>query len=111
MEVQIEVSILIACIMDHLHINFGELIADQFKRRVKQQATTLPYPSLVSMLCVWDACPLFRPLDRTVRAESVIILATKTDKDAPAMKQAKSTRTGLHHHLQCLLTHRQPSSI
>ncbi|MCD9642484.1 hypothetical protein HAX54_029322, partial [Datura stramonium] len=32
-EVPIEVVILIACIMDHVHINVGEIIADQFKRR------------------------------------------------------------------------------
>ncbi|MCD7472161.1 hypothetical protein HAX54_013166, partial [Datura stramonium] len=38
-----------------------------------------------------DACPLFRPLDRTVWADSVITLASKTDKDAPAMKRAKCT--------------------
>ncbi|MCD7454902.1 hypothetical protein HAX54_026467 [Datura stramonium] len=47
-EVPIEVAILIACIMDYVHINVGEIITDQFKRRAKQQATSLPYPSLVS---------------------------------------------------------------
>ncbi|MCE0480864.1 hypothetical protein HAX54_038055 [Datura stramonium] len=88
-EVLIDVSILIVCIMDHLHINVGELTVDQFKRRDKQQATTLSYPSLVSMLCVRAACPLFRPLDRTMWDDSVIILATKIDKDTPVMKQTK----------------------
>ncbi|MCE0481254.1 hypothetical protein HAX54_038849, partial [Datura stramonium] len=33
--------------MDHVHINVGEIIADQFKRRAKQQAMTLPFPNLV----------------------------------------------------------------
>ncbi|MCD9639162.1 hypothetical protein HAX54_023519 [Datura stramonium] len=90
-EIPIEVSILIACIMDNVHINVGELIADQFKRRAKQQATSLPYPCLISMSCVRDACPLFQPLDRNVRADSVITFSTKIDKDAPAMMREKGT--------------------
>ncbi|MCE3215960.1 hypothetical protein HAX54_004211 [Datura stramonium] len=60
--------------------------------RDKQQATTLPFPNLVSMLCMRAACPLFRPLDRAMQANSVITLATKTDKDAPVMKRTKCTR-------------------
>ncbi|MCE3050256.1 hypothetical protein HAX54_046759 [Datura stramonium] len=60
-------------------------------KRAKQQVTVLPFPSLMSMLCVWAACPLFRPLDRTVWDGSVITLAIKTDKDAPLMKRAKCT--------------------
>ncbi|MCD7457698.1 hypothetical protein HAX54_035905 [Datura stramonium] len=90
-EVPIEVSILRACIMDHVHINVGENIADKFKRRAKKQATSLPYPSLVSMLCVRASFPLFWPLDKTLRVDSVITLATKIEKDAPATKQTKST--------------------
>ncbi|MCD9641388.1 hypothetical protein HAX54_027555 [Datura stramonium] len=77
--------------MDHVHVYVGEITVDQFKRRAKQQATSLSYPSLVSMLCVRASCPLFWPLDKIVWADSVINLATKTDKDAPAMKRAKST--------------------
>ncbi|MCE3216988.1 hypothetical protein HAX54_009863 [Datura stramonium] len=45
-EVPIEVAILLACIMKHVHINVGEIIADQFRRKAKQQATALPFPSL-----------------------------------------------------------------
>ncbi|MCD9639285.1 hypothetical protein HAX54_023710, partial [Datura stramonium] len=37
------------------------------------------------------ACPLFRPLDKTVRANYVIILSSKTNKDAPVMMRGKST--------------------
>ncbi|MCE3214837.1 hypothetical protein HAX54_053467, partial [Datura stramonium] len=69
-EVPIEVSILLSCIMDRVYINVGEIIADQFKQRTKQQATTLSFPNL---------------------ANSVITLATKTDKEAPVMKQEKHT--------------------
>ncbi|MCD7465086.1 hypothetical protein HAX54_000533, partial [Datura stramonium] len=43
------------------------------------------------MLCVRASCPLFRPLNKTVWANNAITLATKTDKDAPAMKQVKGT--------------------
>ncbi|MCE2055587.1 hypothetical protein HAX54_042920 [Datura stramonium] len=88
-EVPIDVAILIACIMDHVYINVGKIITDQFKRRAKQQATSLPYPSLVSMLRVRASCPLFQPLDKTVWDEGVITLATKTNRDSPAIKQAK----------------------
>ncbi|MCE3049952.1 hypothetical protein HAX54_046195 [Datura stramonium] len=63
--------------------------ADQYERRAKQQAISLPYPSLVSTLCVWDSCPLFWSLDKTGRADNIITFATKTDKDSPAMKRAK----------------------
>ncbi|MCD7451365.1 hypothetical protein HAX54_011294 [Datura stramonium] len=91
-KVPIEVEILIAFIMDHMHINVGEINVDQFKRRAKQQATSLPYSILVSMLCVWASCPLFRPLDKTVRAHGMITLDTKTDKDASALKKAKGTQ-------------------
>ncbi|MCD7456274.1 hypothetical protein HAX54_031078 [Datura stramonium] len=89
-EVPIEVSILMSCIMDHVHINVGELTVEQFKQRDKQQGTSLSYPSHLSMLYVRAAIPLFKPLDKTVRAENVITLATKTDKDSPAMKPTKS---------------------
>ncbi|MCD7462783.1 hypothetical protein HAX54_049357 [Datura stramonium] len=92
-EVPIKVSILLSCIMDHVHINVGEIIADQFKWKAKQQDTSLPFPNLVSMLCMWAACPLLWPLDRTVKANSVITLATKIDKEAPVMKRAKYTGT------------------
>ncbi|MCD9646540.1 hypothetical protein HAX54_036459 [Datura stramonium] len=37
------------------------------------------------------ACPFFQPLDNTVQVDSVITLATKTDKDASVMKKAKYT--------------------
>ncbi|MCE3215365.1 hypothetical protein HAX54_002094 [Datura stramonium] len=36
-------------------------------------------------------CPLFCPLDRILQANSVITLATKTNKETPVMKQAKYT--------------------
>ncbi|MCD9637768.1 hypothetical protein HAX54_021237 [Datura stramonium] len=62
---------------------------DQFKRRAKQQATSLPYPSLVIMLCPRASCSLFRPLDKTMWAEGVIALDAKTSKDAPALKRPK----------------------
>ncbi|MCD9645805.1 hypothetical protein HAX54_035061 [Datura stramonium] len=42
-EVPIEVVILLACIMKHVHINVGEIIADQFRRKAKQQATTFHF--------------------------------------------------------------------
>ncbi|MCD9641482.1 hypothetical protein HAX54_027679 [Datura stramonium] len=45
-EVPIEVVVLIACIIDHTHINVGEIIVDQFKRKAKKQATPLLYPIL-----------------------------------------------------------------
>ncbi|MCD7455209.1 hypothetical protein HAX54_027421 [Datura stramonium] len=91
-KVPIKVSIFFACIMDHVHINMGEIIANQFKCKAKQQATALAFPNLVCMLCMRATCPMFRPLDRMVQANSVITLATKTDKAAPAMKRAKYTR-------------------
>ncbi|MCD9643296.1 hypothetical protein HAX54_030639 [Datura stramonium] len=92
LDLVIEVAILLACIIDHVHINVGEIIVDQFKCKAKQQATALPFPYLVCVLCMWATCPLFRPLDRTVQANGVITLATKTDKEAPTMKRAKFTR-------------------
>ncbi|MCD7447753.1 hypothetical protein HAX54_034167 [Datura stramonium] len=49
-----------------------------------------PIP-MVSMLCIRVACPLFRPLDRTMQADHVITLPTKTYKGAPVMKRAKYT--------------------
>ncbi|MCD9561523.1 hypothetical protein HAX54_020685 [Datura stramonium] len=69
-KVPIEFSILLACIIDHVHINMGEIIADQFKRKAKQQATTLSFPNLTN---------------------SVITLATKIDKEAQVIKRAKYT--------------------
>ncbi|MCD9641944.1 hypothetical protein HAX54_028431, partial [Datura stramonium] len=41
---------------------------------------------IVNMLYVRALFPLFRPLDKTVQVDSVITLATKTDKDSPSMK-------------------------
>ncbi|MCE0482122.1 hypothetical protein HAX54_040524 [Datura stramonium] len=45
-DVPIEVAILLACIMEHVHINGGEIIVDQFRRKAKQLATALPFPTL-----------------------------------------------------------------
>ncbi|MCD7462779.1 hypothetical protein HAX54_049344 [Datura stramonium] len=61
--------------------------AYQNKRRAKQQITSLPYPSVMSMLCVRVSCPLLCPLDKTVRADGWITLASKTDRDAPVMNK------------------------
>ncbi|MCD9644706.1 hypothetical protein HAX54_033126 [Datura stramonium] len=55
----------------------------------KKQVTALPFPNLVSMLCMRVSCPLFRPLDRTVQDNNVITLATKIDKEA-AVRQIES---------------------
>ncbi|MCE0481749.1 hypothetical protein HAX54_039744 [Datura stramonium] len=90
-EVPIEVSILIICIMDHVHINIGDIIADQFKRRAKQQATSFPYPSLVSMLCGGLHAFCSGHWIRLCMLIVGITLAIKTDKDVPTMKQAKTT--------------------
>ncbi|MCE3216161.1 hypothetical protein HAX54_005154 [Datura stramonium] len=88
-EVPIEVAILLACIMKHVHINVGEIIVDQFRRKAKQQATALPFPSLVSMLCLRVECPLWRSLDKTIQVHGVINLYTKTNKKAPMIKRAR----------------------
>ncbi|MCD9642567.1 hypothetical protein HAX54_029440, partial [Datura stramonium] len=45
-QVPIEVAIFVACIVDQTHINVGEIIIDQFKKKAKKQATSLPCPSL-----------------------------------------------------------------
>ncbi|MCE0482532.1 hypothetical protein HAX54_041361 [Datura stramonium] len=89
LEVPIEVAILLACIMKHVNINVGEIIADQFRRKDKQQATTLPFPSLVIMLCLRAECPLWRSLDKTIQVHGVITLDTKTDKEALMIKRAR----------------------
>ncbi|MCD9560150.1 hypothetical protein HAX54_018631 [Datura stramonium] len=60
-EVPIEFAILIACIIDHVHINVGEIIADQFKRRDKKQDTSFPYPSLMSQFQATAAATTIPP--------------------------------------------------
>ncbi|MCE2055113.1 hypothetical protein HAX54_042004 [Datura stramonium] len=87
-EVPIDVEILLACIMKHVHINMGDIIGDQFRQKAKQQATALLFPSLVSMLCFRAECPLWRSLDKTIQVHGVITLDTKTDKEAPMIKWA-----------------------
>ncbi|MCD9639009.1 hypothetical protein HAX54_023246 [Datura stramonium] len=108
LKVLIEVAILLTCIMDHVHINVGEIIANQLKRRAKQQATTLPFPNPVSMLCMRVVCPLFRPLDRTVQTNNMITLATKTEKRGSSYEAGKvyreqdpGTTFGIHSHISC----------
>ncbi|MCD7446275.1 hypothetical protein HAX54_000085 [Datura stramonium] len=88
-EVPIEVVILFAFIMKHVHINMGEIIADQFRRKAKQQATTFPFPSLVSRLCLRAECPLWHSLDKTIQVHGVITLDTKTNKEAPMIKRER----------------------
>ncbi|MCE3050667.1 hypothetical protein HAX54_047778, partial [Datura stramonium] len=89
--VPIEVAILVAFIMDQRHINVGEIIAEQFKRKARQQATSIPYPILISLLRLRANCPMFRPLDKTRRVEGVINLSTKKDKDTPTSMWLKLT--------------------
>ncbi|MCE3215243.1 hypothetical protein HAX54_001435 [Datura stramonium] len=47
--------------MDYVHINVGEIIVDQFKRKAKQQATTFPFPNLVSTAPLHIVEPLSSP--------------------------------------------------
>ncbi|MCE0482117.1 hypothetical protein HAX54_040519, partial [Datura stramonium] len=89
--VPIEVAMLIACIMEGKHINVGKVIVDKFKQKARQKDTSIPYPILISLLYLQSNCMLFRPLDKTKRAEGVITLATKRDKDAPFSKRPKLT--------------------
>ncbi|MCD7454011.1 hypothetical protein HAX54_023207 [Datura stramonium] len=65
----------------------------EFRRIAKQQATTFPFPNLVSMLSMRAACPLLRSLDKTIQVHGVITLATKTDKEAPMIKRASEVNT------------------
>ncbi|MCD9638710.1 hypothetical protein HAX54_022847 [Datura stramonium] len=62
---------------------------------LKRRGHTEAFPCLTS---VWvqgqevpAACPLFRPLDKTVQVNSVITLETKIDKEALVMKWAMYT--------------------
>ncbi|MCD7473170.1 hypothetical protein HAX54_014823 [Datura stramonium] len=73
-KVPIEVAILLACIMDHIHINVEKIIADQFKRK----------PSNKLLHCHF--------LTWMVQANGMITLVTKIDKEDPAIKWAKFTR-------------------
>ncbi|MCD7458640.1 hypothetical protein HAX54_038790 [Datura stramonium] len=77
--------------MKHVHINVGEIIVDQFRRNAKQEATPLPFPSLVSMLCLRAECPLLLSVDKTIQVHGVITLDTKIDKEAPMIKRARYT--------------------
>ncbi|MCE3216664.1 hypothetical protein HAX54_007366, partial [Datura stramonium] len=49
------------------------------KRKAVQKATSMPYPSLISMFLPMGQLPLFRALEKPVRADS-IPLVTKTYK-------------------------------
>ncbi|MCD7465502.1 hypothetical protein HAX54_001438 [Datura stramonium] len=75
------------------------------------QATTLSFPNLRSMLRMWAACPFVPLLDKTVQADSVITLATKTDKDDPVMKREKYPGNRTPPHLRYPLTHQPLHSI
>ncbi|MCD7469291.1 hypothetical protein HAX54_008222 [Datura stramonium] len=48
LEVPIEVAILLSCMMEHVHINVGKIIADQSRQKAKQQATKFPFPTLIN---------------------------------------------------------------
>ncbi|MCD9645108.1 hypothetical protein HAX54_033784 [Datura stramonium] len=85
-ELPIKVVILLVCIMEHVHINVGEIIANQFRKKAKQQATTLPFPTFVCILCLRAECPLLHSLDNAIRVHRVITLDTKIDKEALMIK-------------------------
>ncbi|MCE0481154.1 hypothetical protein HAX54_038638 [Datura stramonium] len=73
----------------HVNINVGEITVDQFRRKAKQQPTTLPFPSLVSRLCLRVECPLWHSLDNTIQVHGVITLDTKTNKESPMIKRER----------------------
>ncbi|MCD7470521.1 hypothetical protein HAX54_010449, partial [Datura stramonium] len=107
-KVPIEVMILLECIMKHVHINMGEIIADQFKQKAKQQAIALPLSSLLSMLCLRAECPLWHSLDKTIQDHGVITLDTKIDKAGPMIKRA---REKMHENQLVRLSKAIPSMI
>ncbi|MCD7467089.1 hypothetical protein HAX54_004292 [Datura stramonium] len=89
--ISIEVAILIACIMARIHINMGEIITKQFKRKARQHTTFMPFLVLISLLCIKACFPCFRPLYKMHRVEGVFDLATKMYKDAPTIKKKNLT--------------------
>ncbi|MCD7453974.1 hypothetical protein HAX54_022892, partial [Datura stramonium] len=91
--------------MDHVHINVGEIITDQFKRKAKQQATGLPFPNLMSMLCMRATCPLFRPLDRTLQANA------ESHNSPPANFLNNAQRAKMHENWLVWLAKALPSML
>ncbi|MCD9643257.1 hypothetical protein HAX54_030555 [Datura stramonium] len=57
-----------------------------------RNTSEVPIEVSILLACIMDqaACPLFRPLDRTVQANNLITLATKINKEAPSMKREKA---------------------
>ncbi|MCD9644182.1 hypothetical protein HAX54_032200, partial [Datura stramonium] len=77
--------------MEHVHIYVGENIADRFIQKAKQEATSLPFPTLVSMLCMRAVRHLLRSFDKNIQVHGMITLDTKTDKEAPMINRARYT--------------------
>ncbi|MCD7454693.1 hypothetical protein HAX54_025660 [Datura stramonium] len=71
-------------------------IQQHFADRHQRFIDVLPHRD---SLCLRAACPIFWPLDRTVRANGVITLATGTDKDDPTSKRPKGMVDKINHHL------------
>ncbi|MCD9645461.1 hypothetical protein HAX54_034411 [Datura stramonium] len=90
-KVPIKVAILVACIMDHVHINVGGAHCQsiQTKNQAASQGIAISQPHEYVMCA--GCMPFVPPIGQDYTTGIVITLATKTDKVAPAMKRSKCT--------------------
>ncbi|KAF3616287.1 hypothetical protein FXO38_34621 [Capsicum annuum] len=82
-DITIDRAIIVGLIMDKIAINPGELIAEMIKFRSKKSSTLLPFPTLISLLCLKFKVLLLSKIDRRVIYTRVIEITLFKDEDNP----------------------------
>ncbi|MCE5165658.1 hypothetical protein HAX54_011387 [Datura stramonium] len=88
-EVSLARAILIACIMEGIHISVEDIISIEMKDRARQAHTSLPFLVLVMNLCRAAGVPKIERIDKNILSNQVIDITKIQDDMNPKLKKRK----------------------
>lgn len=68
-----------------IHANENKIVVEQLKQAVQNSMGSMPFPVLISYLCMRVGCACLQKVDRSIRAKRTITLNNNTDKYAPVV--------------------------
>lgn len=76
----IDRAVVLAAIMEKMHIDIGRLLAVDMKDRALQTATSLPFPCLITALCNQAGVPALPREDNYIQAKQVVDITKMRDE-------------------------------
>ncbi|KAK4366014.1 hypothetical protein RND71_013894 [Anisodus tanguticus] len=92
-DTSIEKAILLAYIMSIFNINVREIIAYEMGQRADQGQTSLPFPYLISGLCLKAKVPVIPRVEFLIYTEQKVDILKNNDEMNPTTKKRKRSHT------------------